>query len=428
MRKIAGLGMILLCWACAEGEGDRTPPVDASAPTVDAEFLPENPEGEYAMRVEAASWVCDGVVTELPPIYAIADVVEQDDDVFDILSRGVYGFADFAHWDVQVQTDGYFEDEYHFEFPLTPGYPPVDITVSAAGSAVANSLAFSNNWLAGWYDADDVFHTECEISFANTGWRRYANWRNEPRPSVDGQWRVWRETLEDSLSPNLPAGRWQTLDTIAQNDDGSAFDLKGRWFNVQNIPRDEDGGVAQTFLFGNSWLDLSGLVESDYLDLEITWELNDPVTNSLLWRVRDRYTGAPRFAPHAPEQSEPITGSFNAEVVEVFDSCDGVLDTHHYVIEALPADNEQILLWVGSLKPPPFVPDAVGRFEFGFERLDGWRFTYWFSEGEINSDSISFLLHIDVLWPDSGALVCSTVYTASGAKRYQNWLSYEQEE
>lgn len=436
MREIAGWGIILLCCACAEGQITNTP-IDANNLNVDVEFLPENPEGEYAMLVETSSWICQGEVSQWPLIYAIASVVEQDNNVADILSRGVYGFADFAHWDVEIQNDGYFEDEYSFEFPLTPDYPPADITVSAAGSVVANSLAFNNDWLAGWYDADDVFHTECEISFANTGWRRYVNWQNEPRPSPDGQWRVWRETLEDSIVSSLPEGRWQTLDTIAQDDDGSIFDLKGRGFSIKNIPRGEDGGVTETFWFGNSWLDVYGQVENNYFDLEITWEIKDPVTNKLLWRIRERYTGVPRFAPHVPKQPEPVTGTFNADIAEVFDSCVGELESHNYVIEVLPAspaqlggptDNEQFQLWVGSLKPPPFSPDAVGKFAFGFERLDGWLYRYRFSEGEINGDSISFMVNEDVLWPDSGALVCSVLYTVSGDKRYQSWFPNEQEE
>lgn len=426
MREIAGLGMILMCCACAEGQITNTP-IDANNSNVDVEFLSENPEGEYAMRVETSSWVCQGVASQWPLLYAIADVLEQDDGLVDILSRGVYGFADFTHWNVEIQNDGYFEDEYTFEFPITPDYPPADITVSAAGSVVANSLAFNNDWLAGWYDVAGEFHTECEISFANTGSRSYTNWQNESRSNQDGQWRVWRETLEDSFSPNdLPAGRWQTLDVIAQNDDASVFDLKGRGFNIKNIPRGEDGGVTETFWFGNSWLDVYGRVENNYLDLEITWEIKDPVTNKLLWRTRERYTGSPRFAPHIPQAPEPVTGAFNADIAEVFDSCDGTLESHHYVIEALPADNEQIQLWVGSLKPPPFSPDAVGKFEFGFDRLDGWHFAYWFSEGEINGDSISFVLYIDVFSPDSGALVCSTVYTVLGDKRYQGLFPVEQ--
>ncbi len=424
MWKIAGMGVILCLCACAEGQGN--PPMDADMQNADVDFLPESPEGEYAMRVDPVSWVCQGEASQWPVMYAIADVVEQDDGVVDILSRGVYGFADFTHWEVAMQSNGYFENEYYFEFPLSPGYPPAEITVSATGSAVSGSLAFTNHWLAGWHDENGVFYTECEIDFDNVGSRSYASWREHPRSSIDGQSRVWHEILEDSLAGNSLSARWQTIDTITQDDEGSFFDVKGPGFNIKNVPRRDDGFVSHTFWFGDSWLDVYGQVENDYLDLEITWELYDPITAKLLWRARDRYTGVPRFVPHIPKQPEPITGAFNAEIAEVFDSCDGELNTRRYVIESLPADNEQIQLWVGSLKPPPFAPDVAGTFEFGFERLDGWRFSSWFSEGEINSDSISFILYIDVLWPDSGELYCSTVYTVSGDKRYQSLFPQEQ--
>lgn len=424
MWKVMAVGMILAFSACSEDNGDGASE-DADTLGTDVEFLPENPEGEYAMRVDPVSWVCQGTASQWPVMYAVASLVEQDDDTFDILSRGVYGFADFSHWGVVWQDGGYFESEYYFEYSLTPGYPPVEITVSAAGSVVDDSLAFINHWLAGWHDAAGEFHTECEIDFDNIGVRRYVNWRGELRSSIDGQWRAWRETLEDSLAGDSAPTRWQTLDVIAQDDDGNFFDLKGTFFNVKNIPRKDDGGVAHTLSFGNGWIEVSGQLDNEYLDLTVAWELRDPVTNNLLWRARDRYTGVPRFAPHVPKQPEPFTGAFNVEVTELFDSCDGTLDARRQVAEVLPTDNAQIQLWIGGIKTPLFAPNAVGEFNFTFELLNNWRYAYWFNEGRINSDTIDLRLNLDVLWPNSGEVNCSVVYAITGDKRYQNMFPGE---
>lgn len=429
MRKRNTCLALLILSACAEGSGNYDPgspisPVLPEAPTVTVVQPPEDIDGEYAVRIDPVSYVCNGAVSDEQVIYAIANVVEQSGATFDLLARGAGAYYDFTHWEVEREPDGFFADEASFEWFLTPGYPPLVFVMSATGSATSNSLAFVNNWLIGWYDVNGTFHTECEMAYDNIGRRRYPNWDNSSRLGIDGQWRVWHETVEDSFGVS-DEPRYQTIDTIVLNDDDSAFDLKWTRLNFKNVPRAADGHVNLSFWSNGSLYDISGVVENNYLDLEITWDWFNETTGALFWHVKDRYTGSPRFQPHLVGNPEPPTGAFNVELTQTADSCDGILDVKHYIAESLATDDGQILLWIGSLKPPPFMPNADGTFSFNFDRYDNWHFEYEVENGIINGDTISFTMHAEVLWPDTNELYCASDYTASGVKRYINLFPSE---
>ncbi len=432
MRKILCLVLLTLS-ACAEGVGDvqdvdANPailPVQPKPPTVVVTGPLADIDGEYAMRVDQVSYLCNGDSSDEAVSYALANVVEQTGTAkFDLLARGAGGFDDFTHWNVEREASGFFTGEDSFDWYITPGYPPAVFTSNATGSVTSDVLAFLNHWIVGWYDAGGVFNQICEITYDDVGQRRYPNWDGAPRASIDGQWRVWHENMENSLGiPDEPS--FQVIDTIAQNDSGSAFDLKWARLNFNNVPRAADGSVNHSFWSGDSFFVVSGVVDNDYLDLEITWDWHDTSTGTLIWHVKDRYTGTPRFQPHEPGNYEPLTGAFNAELAQTFDSCDGILNVHRYVVEALPADDGQIWLWVGGLKLPLFTPDADGAFSITFVRQDDWRYKYALENGKINGDSISFTMHAEALWPDSGVLYCASDYVVTGNKRYVHLFSSE---
>lgn len=422
--KVVALIGFTLALGCATGlhtdEPDSSPsPVEPESPTVTAVDSPENIDGEYAMRVDPTSFICEGVPSEYPVIYAIANVVEQSSHgVFDLLPRGTGGgFADFSHWNVKRKPDGDFDDGYELEYYLTPGYPPVILISDIVGSVESETLAFTNKWTAGSYDVNGDFQTGCEIIYDDIGFRRYLNWNDHPRPSIDGQWRVLHEAIEDPADPSGEP-RYLTIDTITQNSDGTVFDLKGTRFSFKNVPRAPDGGVHELVWYSSSQFEIEGVVENDYLDLYLTRDWYDPITWTLIWHTKDRYVGTPRFAPHQPENIEPITGAFNTALTEAFDSCDGILNSRHYVVESLPADTGQIILWIAGLEVPPFIPNSDGTFGFNFERNGFWRKQYRL-DGKINSDALSFTLKAEATW-GMDEVYCATDYIASGVKRYLN--------
>lgn len=410
---------------CATGlhmdEPDSSPsPVEPESPTVNVVESREGIDGEYAMRVDSTSFVCEGVTSEYPVIYAVANVVEQSNPaVFNLLPRGTGGgFADFSHWNVERQAYGAFEDGYELEYYLTPGYPPVILISDIVGSVGSGTLAFTNKWTAGSYDTNGNFQIGCEIIYDDIGFRRYLNWNDHPRSSIDGQWRVLHEAIEDPADPSGEP-RYITIDTVTQNSDGTAFDLKGTRFSFKNVPRAADGSVHETLWYSSSQFEVEGVVENDYLDLYLTWNWYDPITWVLIWHTKDHYTGLPRFAPHLLGDIEPITGAFNAELAETFDSCDGILDSRHYIVESLPADNGQIVLWIAGLDVPPFSPSLDGTFGFNFERNGFWRKRYRI-DGKINSNILSFTLNAEAILSGTDEVYCATDYAANGVKRYRN--------
>lgn len=435
-QRVACFVLVILS-SCAEGVGDvdansGVTPVDPDLPTVTIVEPLDDIDGEYVMRMEPVSLVCNGeVLEEQPTLHALANVVEQNNvNTFDLLARGSGGYYDFTHWGIDRKANGLFEDEDSFEWYITPGYPPLVFLMTAIGSVFSDSLAFVNHWDIGWYDDDGVWHPECDFVYEYIGSQRYPNSNGTPRSSYDGQWRVWHENLANSLgSPDEP--RFEAIDTIVLNNEGSAFDLKWTRFNFKNVPRAADGSVAYSFWNGYSLFEVIGVVENDYLDLIVTWDQHDAATGAVLWHLQDRYTGAPRFQPHLPGNPEPPTGAFNVELAQTDDSCDGVLNTKRYVLESFPVDNGQIQLWLAGLKPPPFTPDSDGTFSFWFDRTDNWYFTYQLDEGVINGDIISFTMHTEALWPPnsgplSGEIYCTTDYAATGFKRYTNLFPTEQ--
>ena len=434
LQKIACLSLLVLS-SCAEGVGDvdaNSPalPVDPDLPTVTIVEPLEDIDGEYVVRIEPVSMVCNGDVLENPTLYALANVVEQNvGNTFDLLSRGAGGYYNFSHWGIERKANGLFEDEESFEWYITPGYPPLIFLINAVGSIFSDTLAFVNHWDIGWYDDGGVWHPECDFVFENIGSRLYPNWDNKPRSGYDGQWRVWNEMLENSFgSPDEPS--FQAIDTVVLNDSGSAFDLKWTRHNLRNVPRAADGSVAHSFWENGSLFEVFGTVENDYLDLIVIWDWYD-VTGALIWHVKDRYTGAPRFQPHLVGNPEPPTGAFSVELTQTVDSCDGILNSRRYIAEVLPVDDGNIWLWIANLKPPPFTPNADGAFSFDFDRYDNWHFTYQVVGGIINGDTISFTMHSKALWPLgsgelTGQVYCATDYAATGVKRYRNLFPSEQ--
>ncbi|MBI2037343.1 MAG: hypothetical protein HYT15_00200, partial [Candidatus Magasanikbacteria bacterium] len=360
--------------------------------------------------------------------YAIADVVEQNGPTrFNMLAKGAGGFYDFSHWNVERQSDGFFTDEFFVEWYITPGFPPAVFIINATGSVFSESLNFVNHWLVGWNDTGGIWHTECELSINNDGPRRYHNWDRVSRSGIDGQWRVWHEVVEDSIAAILPEPYYQSIDTIAQNQDGSLFDLKGtRAGLLANLPRASNGRVEETIPASGTVYRITGWITNDHLDLTVTWDWYNQ-TGELIWHVKDRYRGTPRFQPHVKKSPSLPLGAFNAEIVQTANTFDGLLEApHRYVIDVLPADNGQIVLWIGGIKTQPsnLIANADGSFSFRFVRSSGgYYYDYSLNDLVITGDKISFLMQVNAIPSGSTEVLYIFDYTASGDKRFRHFFS-----
>ncbi len=422
--------LLLACGDNLEAlEEDAGLPVlpEMQEPTPDTVVATDSVDGEYAMRVLPTLFVCGGVDENIPVIFPVADIVEQGNSKFNMRAVGAGGYYDFSHWNAQRENNGKFVSEYSFDWYIVPGYPPVTFIINAAGSAVSGSLEFENSWIVGWRDVAGTWHTECEMKFEDKGVRRYHNWDGAPRSGIDGQWRVRHEVMEDSIAAILPEPHYQSIDTIAQNQDGSLFDLKGtRGSFFANLPRAANGRVEVTIPSSGTVYRITGWVRNDYLDLTVTWDWYSQ-TGDLIWHVVDRYQGTPRFQPHAKGNPEPPVGAYSAEAVQTADTCDGLLEApHRHVVEVLLADNGQIVLWIGALKSQPssIIVNNDGTFSFRFSRYSGgYYYDYYLNNLVITGDKISFLMHINAIPSGSTAVLCAFDYTVDGDKRFRHFFS-----
>lgn len=431
-RRVSSFIVIALlmpsCGDNLELSEDAGPPVlpEAQEPTVDTIVALDSIDGEYAMRVQSNLYICGGADQNIPTIFAVADVVEQSWDKVDIRSVGASGYYDFSHRNAKRDRVGKFTNEYSFDWYITPGYPPVNFIINAIGSVVSGSLKFFNNWTIGWRDNAGVWHTECEWKFENKGTRRYQNWDGEPRDGVDGQWRVLHEVVEDSVAAVLPASRYQSIDTITQNQSGAIFDLSGTRTSFINLPRAVDGSVDVTIPGAIHTYRIKGKIENNYLDLTVSWDWYG-LDGGLVWHVADRYRGSPRFQPHIKKSLSMPLGAFNANITQTGDTCDGVLEIpRRYVVDVLPADNDQVALWIGSIKSRPanITANDDGTFSFEFSRYsNGYYYDYYLNDLVITGDEISFLMHIDATPFGSTQIQCSLDYVANGNKRFRHFFT-----
>ena len=224
-------------------------------------------DGEYDVRVRSTSYVCDGVVSHEPTISTIANVVERDDGTLDLLPRGAgAGFANYTFSGVKREAFGYFEKDEEFFLNLGNG----DYTVirNIVGSAFQHAIDFSFDWVVGWPEpSGSGFYTLCEIYYNAGGFRRFLDWQGSPRVSIDGQWRVHLDVLEDSLVGPGDGGKW-VIDTIVQSDDNSVFDLEGTRFSFKRLPRDPTTGEVSVLVIGYlSYNLVKGVVLNHKLDL-----------------------------------------------------------------------------------------------------------------------------------------------------------------
>ena len=413
-----------------ETPGDAGPPDAPQPPDVD---------GEYTIDVLPVSLMCYGEPRPTEEIFALANIVEQDNpwqfDLRSNLSNSFMGYYDRPN--IPFAADGYFKDERVDDVSI--GGFIIQAKRFVEGSANPDgTLSFS---LSNDFGLNGAWTSFCLYEADVFGEKRYTSWNKKPRATIDGQWRVKKTILESPLfyPTTLPYTHFTTMDTITQNEEGAYFNIFETFKPLWSVERNPITGKVDASIFvfvhenqnGENRVRLyetylRGTLLPDYMRLEFTWIWSITETDGTTteqWRQRELYEGVPRYNPRNPALPEPPQGAYNAEYTLLPGSdCGDTPYTEHNVLDVRPIDGG---FWpkITTYEIEPVVHlDSNGKltepmvFNLNF---DGGSYAYKV-DGAITGHAVDLTMDINVL-DYTTMKECKVKFKIAGQKRYESY-------
>lgn len=410
--------LLLLCSCGDNRESYESPNLDAAIPAYPAV------DGEFLIKIFPVSFACYGEPRYAKEFMTVGDVVPQSDSrEFDLRSSLQGTFVEYDRSSINWTVSGFFSDTR--TDPVSLAGFQLKANRFVEGRVNDETIGFFHRYELGWDLEDGSYYSACVYEADMSGDRRYASWNEEPRVTIDGQWRVRKSVIESSINypEGLPYTHYVVMDTLSQANSDFIFDLREvrGGYHLDRIHRDPATSAVDAIMIivSNNMeyeTKLWGTVSPDSLSLEYSFRWKQLDTNEELFFQHEKYEGTPRYQP--PASIEPIEGEYNANYELTSNDCGFDNYAEHRILDVRP-DGDSYQVRVTEFGLEPFMKiEKDSPITITLNRTaSGWNYTYKI-DGSLDGVELNLTMTI-VRAAIEGDNHCRMNYRISGRKRYQ---------